>query len=156
MDAQLKFLIRLIGDRKYHQRAVDTYTTEPFRGVDWQMQQMQDLGNGLRGTEAEWALVVSRVEAIPGIPRPARANLLAGKQAGNVPDWRMVQRNGVESSVASVEYFRRTLADTASGFVGNRPFGQTLMPQLKQAGDQVAHADVDVAGLSFARQFPAG
>jgi len=138
MDAQLKFLIRLIGERKYHQRAVDTYTTEPFRGIDWQMQQMQDLGNGLRGTEAEWALVVSRVAAIPAYLDRARANLLAGKQAGNVPDWRMVQRNGVESSVASVEYFRRTLADTASGFVGNRPFGQTLMPQLKQAGDQAA------------------
>ena len=64
MDAQLKFLIRLIGDRKYHQRAVDTYTTEPFRGIDWQLQQMQDLGNGLRGTEAEWKHVISRVESI--------------------------------------------------------------------------------------------
>jgi uncharacterized protein (DUF885 family) len=140
LDAQLKFLIRLIGERKYHQRAVDTYTTEPFRGIDWQMQQMQDLGNGLRGTEAEWALVVSRVAAIPSYLDRARANLLAGRQAGNVPDWRMVQRNGVASSVASVEYFRRTLADTASGFVGNRPFGQTVLPQLKQTGDQAAAA----------------
>ena len=51
MEAQLTFLIRLIADRKYHQRAVDTYTTEPFRGIDWQMQQMQDFGSGLRGTE---------------------------------------------------------------------------------------------------------
>ena len=48
MEAQLTFLIRLMADRKYHQRAVDTYTTEPFRGVDWQMQQMQDVGSGLR------------------------------------------------------------------------------------------------------------
>ncbi len=50
----------------------------------------------------------------------------------------MVQRNGIESSVASVEYFRRTLPETAAGFIGNRPFGQTLMPQLKQAGDRAA------------------
>jgi uncharacterized protein (DUF885 family) len=140
MDAQLKFLVRLIGERKYHQRAVDTYTTEPFRGVDWQVQQMQDVGSGLRGTEAEWTLLVSRVEAIPGYLDRARANLLAGKEAGNVPDWRMVQRNGVEASVASVEYFRRTLGETATGLIGNRPFGQKVMPSLHQAGDRAATA----------------
>jgi uncharacterized protein (DUF885 family) len=138
MDAQLKFLIRQIGDRKYHQRAVDTYTTEPFRGIDWQLQQMQDAGNGLRGTEAEWALLVSRVEAIPGYLDSARANLLAGKQSGNVPDWRMVQRNGVATSVANVEYFRRTLGETASGLIGDRPFGVALMPKLQRAGDRAS------------------
>ena len=109
MDAQLTFLIRLIADRKYHQRAVDTYTTEPFRGVDWQMQQMQDFGDGLRGTEEEWEHLVTRVEAIPGYLGRARANLLAGRQADNLPDWRMVQRNGVESSVAE----RRVLSARA-------------------------------------------
>ena len=138
MDAQLTFLIRLIADRKYHQRAVDTYTTEPFRGIDWQMQQMQDFGNGLRGTETEWKHLVNQGRGDSRIPRPRRANLLAGRQAGNVPDWRMVQRNGIESSVANVEYFRRTLPETASDFIGNRPFGQTLLPQLKQAGDRAA------------------
>ena len=138
MDAQLKFLIRLIGDRQYHQRAVDTYTTEPFRGIDWQMQQMQDAGDGLRGTEAEWTRLVTRVEAIPAYLDNARANLLAGKQAGNVPDWRMVQRNGIASSVASVEYFRRTLGENASGFIGNRPFGAALKPKVQQAGERAA------------------
>jgi uncharacterized protein (DUF885 family) len=138
MEAQLTFLIRLIALRKHHQRAIDTYTSEPFRGIDWQMQQMQDAGSGWRGTEAEWKHLVTRVEAIPAYLGHARANLLAGRQAGNVPDWRMVQRNGIESSVASVEYFRRTLIDTAAGFIGNRPFGQTLMPRLRQAGDRAA------------------
>lgn len=138
MEAQLTFLIRLIADRKHHQRAVDTYTTEPFRGVDWQMQQMQDVGSGLRGTEAEWKHLLTRVEAIPGYLGHARANLLAGRQAGDVPDWRMVQRNGIQSSVASVEYFRRTLPESAADLIGNRPFGQMLMPQLKQAGDRAA------------------
>jgi uncharacterized protein (DUF885 family) len=140
MDAQLKFLIRLIGDRKYHQRAVDTYTTEPFRGIDWQLQQMQEAGNGLRGTEGEWTLLISRVEAIPGYLDNARANLLAGKQVGNVPDWRMVQRNGVASSAANVEFFRGTLGETASSFIGNRPFGAALMPKLRMAGDRAATA----------------
>ena len=138
MDAQLKFLVRLIGERKYHQRAVDTYTAEPFRGIDWQMQQMQDLGNGLRGTEAEWKHVISRVEGIPAYLGHAQTNLLTGTQAGNVPDWRMVQRNGIASSLASVEYFRRTLPDIAAAHIGNRPFAQTLMPQLKEAGDKAA------------------
>ena len=153
MDAQLKFLVRLIGERKYHQRAVDTYTTEPFRGVDWQLQQMQDAGNGLRGTEAEWALLVSRVEAIPAYLDRARANLRAGKEAGNVPDWRMVQRNGVESSVASVEYFRRTLGETAAGFIGNRPFAEKVMPSLQQAGERAAtswQAFADFLGTAYA------
>ncbi len=138
MDAQLAFLIRLIADRKYHQRAVDTYTTEPFRGIDWQMQQMQDFGAGLRGTEEEWKQLVTRVEAIPGYLGRARVNLAAGRQADKRPDWRMVQRNGVESSIANVEYFRSALPETASDFIGNRPFGHTLLPQLKQAADRAA------------------
>jgi uncharacterized protein (DUF885 family) len=145
MDAQLKFLIRVIGDRKYHQRAVDTYTTEPFRGIDWQLQQMQDLGNGLRGTEAEWKHVVSRVESIPAYLDRAKANLTAGKRAGNVPDWRMVRRNGIESSISSVEYFRKTLPETAAGYIRTQPFGQAVIPQLKQAGDRASAAWGDFA-----------
>lgn len=140
MDAQLKFLIRLIGDRKYHQRAIDTYTAEPFRGIDWQMQQMQDAGNGQRGTEAEWQRLVSRVEAISGYLTHAQANLLAGRQSGNLPDWRMVQRNGIDASVAAAEYFGRTLSDVAGQYIGDRPFGQTVMPQLKEAGGRAATA----------------
>jgi uncharacterized protein (DUF885 family) len=145
IDAQLKFLIRLIGERKYHQRAVDTYTTEPFRGIDWQLQQMQDLGDGLRGTEAEWRQVVSRAESIPGYLAHAQANLLGGLHTGNVPDWRMVQRNGIDASVASVEYFRTMLPDTAVGYIGDRGFGATVVPQLKLAGDKAAAAWADFA-----------
>ena len=126
MDAQLKFLIRLIGERKYHQRAVDTYTAEPFRGVDWQLQQMQDLGNGLRGTEPEWRHVVSRVESIHAYLEHAKANLDAGRRIGNVPDWRMVQRSGVDPSMAAAEYFRTTLPETASRF-DHFPFGNAQL-----------------------------
>jgi uncharacterized protein (DUF885 family) len=140
MDAQLTFLIRLIGDRKYHQRAIDTYTAEPFRGVDWQFQQMQDLGRGLRGTEAEWQQLVSRVEAIPGYFAHARTNLLAGKQSGNLPDWRMVHRDGLDASLAAVDYFRRTLSEVAGEYIGDRSFRQTVTPQLTQAGDRAATA----------------
>jgi uncharacterized protein (DUF885 family) len=140
MDAQLKFLMRLIGDRKYHQRAIDTYTAEPFRGVDWQLQQMQDLGKGLRGTEAEWQQLASRVEAIPAYLAQGRVNLLAGTQSGNLPDRRMVQRNGIDASLAAVDYFRSTLSKVADEYIGDRPFRQTVAPQLKQAGDRAAIA----------------
>ena len=145
MDAQLKFLIRLLRDRKYYQRAVDTYTTEPFRGVDWQIQQMQDAGSGLLGTEGEWKHVVSRVEGIPAYLDRARANLLAGIMSRNVPDWRMVERNGIDPSLTSVEYFRRTLPDIASKLIGNRPFGQPVIPQLTQAGERAANAWAEFA-----------
>ncbi len=140
MDAQLKFLIRLIGERKYHQRAVDTYVAEPFRGVDWQIQQMQDAGNGLRGTEHEWEQLVSRVAAIPAYLDNARTNLVAGRQAGNVPDWRLVQQNGINASLSSVDYFRRTLPETATAYIGSRPFGQALLPRLRDAGEQAGVA----------------
>jgi hypothetical protein len=90
-------------------RAVDTYTTEPFRGVDLQILQMQDASDGGRGSESDWQHVLSRVEMIPGYLDRARVNLTEGVRLGNVPDWRMVQRDGIESSLANVEYFRQTL-----------------------------------------------
>ena len=139
MDAQLKFLIRLIGERKYHHRAVDTYVAEPFRGVDWQIQQMQDAGNGLRGTEHEWEQLVTRVAAIPAYLEHARTNLVAGRQAGNVPDWRMVS-SGIDASLSSVDYFRRTLPETATAYIGSRPFGQALLPRLSDAGEHAGIA----------------
>jgi uncharacterized protein (DUF885 family) len=145
MDAQLAFLIRLIGERKYHQRAVDTYVAEPFRGVDWHIQQMQNVGDGLRGTEDEWKLLVSRVEAIPRYLKNARANLNAGKQAGNLPDWRLVQRDGIAGSLSAAEYFLRTLPDSAALHIGNRPFGTALLQQLRRACKQSS-----VAWESFA------
>ena len=140
LDAHLKYLTRLIGERKYHQRSVDTYVAEPFRGIDWQIQQMQDAGGGLVGTDAEWKLVIARLEAIPRYLEVARANLLAGLASGNTPDWRMIERDGIAGSAANAEYFRRALPELASGFVGSRPFGSALFPQLRKAGDQAASA----------------
>lgn len=138
MDAHLKFLIRLIGDRKYHLRAIDTYVAEPFRGMDWQLQQMQDLEGGLRGTEEEWKLVVSRLNAIPGYLDSARGNLLRGKQSGNLPDRRMVQRDGIDGSRANAGYFRQTLPDSARDYLGNRAFGANLLPELKKSAERAA------------------
>jgi hypothetical protein len=43
LAAQLAFLVHQIDDLRYRERAVDTYVAEPFRGLDWQIQQMGPL-----------------------------------------------------------------------------------------------------------------
>ncbi len=140
MMAQLDFLIHQMGDLHYYQRALDTYVAEPFRGVDWQIQQMPDLGGGLLGTEADWQQVVTRSLAIPTYLETAKANLLAGKTAGRIPDKRMVQRDGINGSRANAEYFRTTLAKTAQQFIGSRPFSATVMTSITAAGNSAAVA----------------
>jgi uncharacterized protein (DUF885 family) len=52
----------------------------------------------------------------------------------------MVERNGIAPSLASVEYFQRTLPDMASAHIGSRPFGQSMITQLKDAGNKAATA----------------
>jgi uncharacterized protein (DUF885 family) len=113
MMAQLDFLIHQMGDQQYYQRALDTYVAEPFRGVDWQIQQMAEV---------------------------AKTNLLAGKVAGRIPDKRMVARDGIEGSKANAEYFRVTLPKTAQQSIGDRPFAAAMMTQINAAGNSAAHS----------------
>ena len=140
MMAQLAFLIRQHDERRYHQRAIDTYVAEPFRGVDWQIQQMKDIGSGLLGEESEWQRVVTRTSHIAPYLEVAKANLLAGKQAGNIPDRRMVQRDGIDGSRANAEYFRTSLPRTAQGLIGSRPFAPSMLAQIGGAGIAAAAA----------------
>ena len=140
MLAQLAFLIHQHDDLRYHQRALDTYVAEPFRGVDWQIQQMREVGGAMLGEETEWQQVVTRTMAIPAYLEVAKANLLAGKQAGNLPDRRMVQRDGIEGSRSNAEYFRTTLPRTAQPLLGSRPFAQVMYNQVFGAGLTAAAA----------------
>ncbi len=151
--AQLAFMIHQVDDLHYHQRAVDTYVTEPFRGIDWQIQQMRDLGHGHLGTPEEWRLVLERVRAIPAYLRTANANLLAGKRAGNIPDRRMVKYDGIDAANAAVAYFEQTLLAQAKGYVGTRAFGHTLLPALARAGAAAGAAHKDFAAF-LATTFP--
>jgi uncharacterized protein (DUF885 family) len=140
LQAQLAFLIHQVDDVRLYQRAIDTYVAEPFRGVDWQIQQMQPFPSDLLGSVDEWELVVARLGAVPDYVRTAAANLSAGHAAGNVPDWRMVQRDGVEGSRANAEYFGRTLPDVARRYLGNRSFAGTLGRELQTAATRAADA----------------
>jgi uncharacterized protein (DUF885 family) len=140
LGAQLSFILHQLGDLRYHERSVDTYVAEPFRGIDWQIQQMTDVGGGLLGTPEEWELVVRRLDAVPGYLEAAKANLLAGKRSGNAPDWRMVERDGVGGSRSNADYFRTTLPELAAKYVGGRAFAGSLLPRLRRATARAARA----------------
>jgi len=142
--AQAAYMIHQLADRRYQERCVDTYVAEPFRGIDWQIQGMTDAGNGLLGTEAEWTLVAARVGAVPAYVQVAQANLLTGKDVGNLPDVRLVQRDGIAGAEANAEYFSVTLPALAAEFIGNRPFAGAIGSQLKAAG---AAASESYAGM---------
>jgi uncharacterized protein (DUF885 family) len=140
LQAQLTFLLHQLEDLRYYERAIDTYVAEPFRGVDWQIQQMQQFSGGLLGSPDEWELVVTRLRAVPDYVRAAQINLGAGHQKGNLPDWRMVQRDGLEGCQANVEYFRTTLPKAAGRYLGARPFGKSLRADLQKAATSAAEA----------------
>src|SRR5437870_10166017 len=62
--AQIHFLLHQHQVRRYQERALDTYTDEPFRAIDWQLQGMTQTGEKTYGTEEEWSLVAQRVGTI--------------------------------------------------------------------------------------------
>ena len=140
LGAQLAFLQRQYGERRYHERAIDTYVAEPFRGVDWQIQQMADDGSGLLGIESEWQAALERVRAIPAYLAAARVNLLAGKADGNLPDYRLVERDGIQGSRANATYFRATLPDTFQRLARTRRFYDALSRPMSYAGEDAADA----------------
>ena len=145
LGAQVGFVLHQIEDRRLHERAVDAYVAEPFHGVDWQQQQMRTGPNGQLGSEAEWEQVVKRLDAIPSYLAAARDNLLAGKQAGNMPDRRMARYDGVDGSAANAEYFRTTLPVAAADYLGRRPFAPTMLARVTGASTSAADAFRDFA-----------
>jgi uncharacterized protein (DUF885 family) len=112
--AQIEFLLRQHGARRYQERSLDSYMDEPFRGVDWQIQGMTPTGDKTYGTADEWQHVIDRVRAIPMYLNVAKDQLNAGIAAKNTPDRRMLMLSGLGSSAADAEYFAKTLPDLAS------------------------------------------
>jgi hypothetical protein len=133
LGAQLNFILYQLEAVRYYERCVDTYVEEPYRGIQWQVQQMKDFGEGLRGTEDEWQLVLDRVAAIPAYLDAARSNLLQGKDKGNVPASRAVERYGIHGSRSNSEYFRSALPELARASVGSRSFGESFLVEFETA-----------------------
>ncbi|HEV2799049.1 MAG TPA: DUF885 domain-containing protein [Pyrinomonadaceae bacterium] len=131
--AQVRFLLRQHGTRKYQQRALDTYTDEPFRAIDWQLQGMTQTGEKTYGTPEEWALVVRRLQAVPRYFQTAQEQLAAGVKSGNTPDHRMLLRNGVTTAESTAEYFEKTLPDLARERVAQDAGRDELLKQLGEA-----------------------
>lgn len=140
MDAQLAFLLHQLEELRYYERAVDSYVAEPFRGLDWQIQQMTDAGGGLLGTEGEWTLVARRLQAISAYVAAAQANLELGIASGNKADFRMVERDGVRGARSNAEYLSKTLPELAAKYLGGRPFAARMAAEIRRTGADGAQA----------------
>ena len=161
LGAQLAFLLRQQGTWRSHQRCIDTYVAEPFRGIDWQIQGMTEIGGSAarpsgeagaetplaRGTELEWQMVVERLAATLPYLEVARANLAAGVKAGNAPDHRMIERDGVNGAKANAEYFRKALPEQARAYLGSRPFAAGMLTEVTAAARAAADAWESFAGF---------
>ncbi len=144
---QIDFMLHQDEERKYWRRALDTYVNEAFRGVDWFLQGMRDEGQGRHGLEGEWRTVVARVGAVPAYLAVARANLQTGVQAGDAPDWRMVERDGLATSEENAKYFETTLPGLAAERTKGQPFADAVVSELKGSGAAAAVAFRDFRGF---------
>lgn len=137
--AQIRFLLHQHQVRRYQERALDTYTDEPFRAVDWQLQGMTQTGEKTYGTDEEWSLVAKRVGAIPRFLSVAQEQLLAGIKSNNAPDSRVLKRNGIDTSEADAKYFEETLPKLAEERITGTQREQ-LLTQLRDASKPAAGA----------------
>jgi uncharacterized protein (DUF885 family) len=132
--SQIEFLLRQHA-RKYPQRAIDTYMDEPFRGIDWQLQGMTQVGQDRWGTDDEWRRVVERLGQVRPYLRVAQDQLRAGVAAGNTADWRMIRAHGVDGAAANADYFATALP----GIAGERLGGKAAL------AEDVARASAEAA-----------
>jgi uncharacterized protein (DUF885 family) len=137
--AQVRFLLHQHQVRRYQERALDTYTDEPFRAIDWQLQGMTQTGEKTYGTEDEWSLVANRVASVPRFLSVAQDQLLAGVKSGNTPDHRALRRNGIDTAEADAKYFEKTLPELAEARVTGARRDE-LLARLGNASKQAAEA----------------
>lgn len=154
--AQISFLLRQHQTRKYQERAVDTYVSEPFRAIDWQMQGMTQTGEKSYGTPDEWRLVTQRVSDIPRFLRVAQEQLEAGVKSGNTADQRMLLRDGVTTAGANAEYFARKLPETAKDRLAAGEASDQMLRQLDDACQQASEAYKKFADFVRTTFFDAG
>lgn len=139
MSSQIRFLLHQHQVRRYQERALDTYTDEPFRGIDWQLQGMTQTGDSTWGTDEEWTRVAERLEAIPAYMATAEAQLEAGVASGNTPDWRMLRGNGLDTAASDAEYFGTTLPALAEARISGVA-RDSLLVRIRVASAAAAEA----------------
>lgn len=153
--AQVRFMLHQHQVRRHQERALDTYVTEPFRAIDWQLQGLTRTGESSYGTPEEWALVVARVRAVPAFLDAARQQIEAGVRSGNTPDRRMLERDGLDTTNANARYFRETLPGLAADRLsGDRR--EALLGDLRVATAEAAAAYLRLRDFIAATFFEPG
>jgi uncharacterized protein (DUF885 family) len=150
--AQIRFLLRQHGVRRYQERALDTYVSEPLKSVEWQIQGFTETGDDTYGTPEEWDLLIRRVGAIPEFLAMAQAQLEAGVVSRRIPDWRMAQRDGLEMSEAHAKYFAETLPAVAAERLAG-PEGDRLLKELGAAAQRASEAYLTLRDFVAATYF---
>ena len=138
--AQIAFQLRLHQNRRYQERAVDTYVSEPFRAIDWQLQGMTQTGANSYGTPEEWRLVTQRLLDIPRFLQVAQQQLEAGVRSGNTADHRMLRRDGVATAEANVKYFAEELPKVAEERLSAGEASGQMLTQLRDAAKKASEA----------------
>jgi len=137
--AQIKFQLHLHQVRKYQERALDTYTDEPFRAVDFYIQGMTQTGAQTYGTPEEWGLILKRLQAVPRYLQTAQDQISAGVKSGNTPDWRMLKRNGLDTTAANADHFEKKFPEQASKNIAAGAQREELLKQLTAASKAAAN-----------------
>ncbi|MDQ3746223.1 MAG: DUF885 domain-containing protein, partial [Acidobacteriota bacterium] len=138
--AQIAYQLHLHQQRRYQERSLDTYTVEPFRSVDFFIQGMTQTGPATYGTPEEWALVVKRLQDFPRYMKTAQDNLSAGLKSGNTPDWRMLQRDGLDTCDADAKYYEKDFPDLFTKDIVPGPQREDLLKQLADASKGASQA----------------
>src|SRR5919198_78790 len=138
--AQIAYQLHLHQQRRYQERSLDTYTVEPFRSVDFFIQGMTQTGPSTYGTPDEWATVVKRLQDFPRYMKTAQDNLSAGVKSGNTPDWRMLQRDGLDTCAADADYFEKEFPKPFTKDIAEGPQREDLLKQLADASKGAAQA----------------
>ena len=138
--AQVRFLKHMLEDARHDLKSIDTYTVAPFRGVDWQIQQMTALPGGGLGTAQEWQRVIRRVRAVPAYLRGVQESLREGIEAGVIPDYRVVQYDGLDAAGGHAAYFGESLPGLAEGHLRGQAHREQVLKDLNEAGKAAAGA----------------
>lgn len=138
--AQIRFQLHQHQVRKYQQRALDTYTDQPFRGADWLLQGMNRNSDGSYGEPADWQRLADRLADVPRFMQAAITQLKAGVAAGNAPDWRMLKRNGLDTTLADADYFATTLPAIAEQRMPEGDSHDVILSRVQQNAAKAAAA----------------
>ncbi|MEO6327073.1 MAG: DUF885 domain-containing protein [Thermoanaerobaculia bacterium] len=136
MQAQLAFLLHNL-DRNTHERALDAFVEEPFRGVEWLLQGMTPTGAETTGTRKEWEQTADRIAATPAYLRVALANIRRGSAAAAIPDRRMI-RVTIDGAASTIEYFDKSLPKKAGAWM--LPADAATLTRLEEASRTAARA----------------